>query len=156
MKLRIVIATLLVVVLTIPASMLAQGSKAEQEVRAVLAEMQQALLKSGAEAAALDKYLADDFTLILSNGVALTKAENLEGFRSGKTGYQKFDFSDVKVRLYGNTAVVTGIVKNIGEQAGVKNTTGSPSRFTRVFVKRDGIWKQVLNQNTRIAEPAKQ
>ena len=58
MKPRIVIATLLVVVLTIPASMLAQGSKAEQEVRAVLAEMQQALLKSGAEAAAtLDKYL---------------------------------------------------------------------------------------------------
>jgi hypothetical protein len=65
------------------------------------------------------------------------------------------DLSDVKVRIYGNTAVVTGIVKYVGEQAGVKST-GNPARFTRVLVKRDGIWKQVLGQNTRIAETAKQ
>ena len=59
------------------------------------------------------------------------------------------DLSDVKVRIYGNTAVVTGIVTYTGEQAGLKNT-GIPARFTRVLVKRDGIWKQVVNQSTRI------
>jgi len=153
MKPRFVIAVLLVIALAAPASMLAQQSKAakEKEVRAVFDEIQKGVLKGGVEAAAtLDKYNADDFTLIQGNGSVLTKAETSEGYRSGKTGFQKMDLSDVKVRIYGNTAVVTGIVTYIGEQAGLKNT-GNSSRFTRVFVKRDGIWKQVVNQSTRIA-----
>ena len=151
MKPRFVIAMLVVLAVAVPASMLAQqNSKAEKEVRAVLDEIQKAVLKGGVEAAAFfDKYNADDFTLIGPNGAVQTKAENLEGFRSGKTGYQKMDFSDVKVRIYGNTAVVTGIVKFIGEQAGV-NYTGNQYRFTRVFVRQGGIWKHVLIQNTRI------
>jgi len=153
MKPRFVIAMLVVLAVAVPASMLAQqNSKAEKEVRAVLDEIQKAVLKGGVEAAAFfDKYNADDFTLIGPNGAVQTKAENLEGFRSGKTGYQKMDFSDVKVRIYGNTAVVTGIVKFIGEQAGV-NYTGNQYRFTRVFVRQGGIWKHVLLQNTRITQ----
>ena len=150
MKPRIMIAVLLVVALTVPASMLAQQSKAEKEVLAVIDAIQKGVLKGGAEAAAtFDKYNADDFTLIQGNGAVLTKAETVEGWRSGKSRYQKMDFSDVKVRIYGNTAVVTGIVKFIGEQAGVKYT-GNQYRFTRVFVRQGGIWKHVLIQNTRI------
>ena len=153
MKRSSAIVTVVILALVVPASMLAQqNSKAEKEkeVRAVLDEVQKAVLKGGVEAAAFfDKYNADDFTLIGPNGAVQTKAANLEGFRSGKTGYQKMDFSDVKVRIYGNTAVVTGIVKFIGEQAGVKYT-GDQYRFTRVFVRQGGIWKHVLLQNTRI------
>jgi len=156
MKPRFVIAMLLVLALAVPASMLAQQSKAEKEVLAVIDEIQKAVLKGGADAAAtFDKYNADDFTLIQGNGAVSTKAETVEGYRSGKSRYQQMDLSDVKVRIYGNTAVVTGIVTYTGEQAGLKNT-GIPARFTRVLVKRDGIWKQVVNQSTRIAETAKQ
>ena len=154
MKPRFMIVIVIILALAVPAMMLAQGGRAEKEkeVRAVIDEFQKAVLKGGVEAAAtLDKYNADDFTLIQVNGAVQTKAENLEGFRSGKTGFQKMDLSDVKVRIYGNTAVVTGIEKYIGEQAGVKST-GNPARFTRVLVKRDGIWKQLLNQNTRITQ----
>jgi ketosteroid isomerase-like protein len=153
MKLRSVIVMLLILTLAVPATMLAQqNSKAEKEVRAILDEIQQAVLKGGVEAAAtLDKYNADDFTLIQGNGAVQTKAQNLEGYRSGKTGFQKMDLSDVKVRVYGNTAVVTGIEKYIGEQAGVKSTD-KPARFTRVLVKRDGTWKQVLKQSTNITQ----
>ena len=154
MKPRFVIVVLLVIALALPATMLAQGSKAEKEkeVRAVLDEVHKAVLKGGVEAAAFfDKYNADDFTLIQGNGSVLTKAETSEGYRSGKTGFQKMDLSDVKVRIYGNTAVVTGIVKFIGEQAGV-NYTGNQYRFTRIFVRQGGIWKHVLLQNTRITQ----
>ena len=132
------------------------SGEAEQEVCAVIDEIQKAVLKGGADAAAtFDKYNADDFTLIQGNGAVSTKAETVEGYRSGKSRYQQMDLSDVKVRIYGNTAVVTGIVTYTGEQASLKNT-GIPARFTRVLVKRDGIWKQVVNQSTRIAETAKQ
>jgi ketosteroid isomerase-like protein len=154
MKSRSMIVTLLILALAVPATMLAQSSKAEKEkeVRAVLNEIQKAVLKGGVEAAAtLDKYNADDFTLIQGNGAVQTKAQNLEGYRSGKTGFQKMDLSDVKVRVYGNTAVVTGIERYIGEQAGVKSTD-KPARFTRVLVKRDGTWKQVLKQSTNITQ----
>jgi hypothetical protein len=48
--------------------------------------------------------------------------------------------------------VVTGIENGKGVQMG-KHWTGT-FRFSRVFVKRDGIWKNVLYQNTRIPEPA--
>jgi ketosteroid isomerase-like protein len=152
MKPRFLIIAFLVLALAVPATMLAQQSKAEKEVLAVMDKAQKAVLKGGVEAAAFfDKYNADDFTLIGPNGAVQTKAENLEGWRSGKTGYQKMDFSDVKVRIYGNTAVVTGIVKFLGEQAGVKYTDNQ-YRFTRVFVRQGGIWKHVLIQNTRITQ----
>jgi ketosteroid isomerase-like protein len=152
MKPRFVIIVLLVIGLAIPSLMLAQQSKAEKEVLAVMDEAQKAVLKGGVEAATFfDKYNADDFTLIGPNGAVQTKAQNLEGWRSGKTGYQKMDFSDLKVRIYGNTAVVTGTVKFLGEQAGVKYTDNQ-YRFTRVFLRQDGIWKHVLIQNTRITQ----
>ena len=68
MKPRFVIVTLLVLALAVPASILAQGSKAEKEVRAVIDELQEANLKGGAEGAVIfDKYLADDLTRLPAN-----------------------------------------------------------------------------------------
>jgi len=151
MKPRLVIIMLLVPALAVPASMLAQqNSKAEKEVLAVVTELQQATMKDPAAAAAsFAKYLADDFTLVMANGTVLTKPVIMEGWKSGATKYQKFDLSDLKIRIYGNTAVVTGVVTNVGTQADLKSI-GKPARFTRVLVKRDGIWKCVSLQNTRI------
>ena len=152
MKPRIMIAVLLVIALTVPASMLAQqNSKAEQEVRASLDQDTQVILKGGAEAVAVfDKYYADDYTRITSDGSAFTKAETLDGFRTGKTKVDSVETSDVRIRTYGKTAVVTGIVKAKGTTLGVPNSpTGV--RFTRVFVKHGGNWQCVLYQTTRIA-----
>ena len=69
MKPRFVIAMLLVLALAVPVSMLAQDSKAEKEVRAVLEEQRQANLMGGAEAAtAFDKLFADDYVRITADG----------------------------------------------------------------------------------------
>ena len=89
MKRRLAIVTLVILALAIPVQMLAQqNSKAEKEVRAVIDEIQKAVLKGGADAAAtFDKYNADDFTLIQGNGAVSTKAETVEGYRSGKSRY---------------------------------------------------------------------
>jgi hypothetical protein len=150
MKPRFVIAMLLVLALAVPVSMLAQGSKADKEIRAVIDELTQANLKGGAEAVQVfDKYLGDDMTRILANGKVFTKAEILEDYANRKTTVEALEFSDVKIRLYGNTAVVTGIqdAKATGQLA----SGASHSRWTRVLVNRGGIWQVVLFQNTRIA-----
>jgi hypothetical protein len=153
MKLRLVIVTLLVVVLTIPASMLAQqNSKAEKEVRAQIEVIRQMALKSGeVEAAAFyDKYNADDVVRISPDGTLNTKAQILDGLRSGKTKLESFDFSDVKILIYGKTAVVTGIESGKGTYLGTPWT--GAFRWSRVLEKRNGIWKVVLYQDTPLKQ----
>ena len=81
------------------------------------------------------------------------KVENRQGKpQAGKTTYEAFDVDDLAVRIYGETAVVTGRSTPKG-----RNAKGEPIRgqyrFLRVWVKRDGRWQAVAFQGTRIAEP---
>jgi hypothetical protein len=156
MKPRLVIAMLLVFALAVPVSVLAQGSsKTEQEVRAVLDQSEQANLKGGAEAAAtFDKILGDDYTRIPPNGAALTKADIVNGFKTGKIKVGSLEDSDVKIRIYGHTAVVTGVTTEKGMLSGT--SVSGKARWTRIFVKRGSDWKIVLFQSTNIAELVKQ
>ena len=65
MKPRFVIAMLLVLALAVPALMLAQQSKAEKEIHALIDELEPINVKGGAEAAAaLDKMFADEWIRI--------------------------------------------------------------------------------------------
>ena len=152
MKPHFAIVVLLVLALAVPASMLAQqNSKAEKEVRAVVDELAQANLKGGAEAASIfDKYLADDFVRIPGNGAIFTKADMLDGWRTGKIKVEKLDLSDVKVHVYGKTAVVTGVFKTVSTVIGTNYA--NTNRWTRVFVKHGGNWQCVLYQNTPIKQ----
>ena len=155
MKPRLVIIMPLVFALAVPTLMLAQqNSKAEKEVRAVLEEIKQANLKGGDEAAAAgDKLFADDYVRITADGAVHNKADMLNGFRTGTSKDEAYELSDIKIRIYGKTAVVTGILKSKGTLLGV-STSAAGSRFTRVLVKRGGKWESVVYQSTRVAEPA--
>ena len=151
MKPRFVIVVFIILALAAPATMLAQGGKDEKEVRAAVEGFRQADLKGGAEAAAFaEKYLADEYMRITPDGRVFAKAEALDGVRTGKTRYQSVELSEIKIRVYGRTAVATGITRAKGMTMGVP--TGPGSRFTRVFVKRGGVWQTVLYQTTRIAQ----
>jgi len=142
---------LLVLALIVPVSMLAQQSKTEKEIRAVLEEIKQANLKGGAEAAAAgDKLFADDYVRITSDGAVHNKADMLNGFRTGTSKDEAYELSDIKIRIYGKTAVVTGTLKSKGTLLGV-STFAAGSRFTRVLVKRGGKWESVVYQSTKIA-----
>ena len=155
MKPRLSIAMFLIFAMAVPVSMLAQQSKAEKEVRDTIEEMRQAILKGGPEAAvALDKYYPDDYVRIPGDGRIFTKAEFLEGFKAGNVTVESLDYSDLKIRIDGKMAVVTGIETGKGVQMGVPWT--GTFRFSRVYVKRDGLWKNVLYQDTRMPAPAKQ
>jgi len=152
MKRSLAIVTLVILALTVPPSMLAQqNSKAEKEVRAVLDELTQANLKGGAEAATImDKYLADDMVRIPSNGSIFTKADMVDGFKTGKIKVEQMDLSDVKIHMYGNTAVVTGVIS--AKSTVIDASYNNKNRFSRVFVKRGGVWQSVLYQNTPIKQ----
>lgn len=141
--------TLLALVLTPAVHLRAQSRQAEQPVREVLREMIDADLKD--DAAELDRTLAEDYVIIRDNGVVRSRAETLEGIKNGSTKFETFELSDVRVRLYGSTAVVTFHGSITGSRAG-KDMSGQ-FREVRVFVNRAGTWRAVLAQRTRIAGP---
>jgi hypothetical protein len=136
-----------VLVLSAAGSAWAQASKAEQEVREVLKQMIDADLKG--DAGALDRTTTEDYTITRDNGVVRTKAETLQGIKDGTTKFDSFVVSDVLVRVYGETAVVTFHEDIHGSRAG-KDMSGQ-FREVRVFVKRGGAWRAVMAQRTRIA-----
>jgi len=149
MKPHWVIVVLLVLALAVPAQIVAQGSKAEQQVRTVASENMQAVLE--ADIAPLDRNWAAEFTAIQPNGTVMGKAELLEQFKSGKIKYDSLEESDARIRIYRNTAVMTSTWKRIG--MAFSNPVNVQTRNTYVFVKRGGRWLTVLEQITRIVPP---
>jgi ketosteroid isomerase-like protein len=151
MKRSLAIVALVILALAVPVSMLAQQSKAEKEIRAIIDELTTANLKGGPEVVPIfDKYLADDFVRIPPSGAIYTKADMLDGWKTGKIKVQSAELSDLKIRVYGNTAVVTAISTAKSNVLG--EAMSGQSRYTRVLVKRGGTWKCVLYQNTTIAK----
>jgi len=100
------------------------------------------------DAKALEQMTADDYTFITLRGELRTKAEIVSGFRSGSFHYESRRISDLTVRIYGDTAVVTGRSNQKGQENG-KDYSGD-YRFTRVYVKQGGAWKTVALQATLV------
>lgn len=121
-------------------------SAAEKEIRALEAERNEAILHG--DAAALERMTSDDYTFITLRGELRTKAEIVKGFQSGSFKYESRTISDLKVRVYGDTAIVTGRSSQQGKENG-KDYSGD-YRFTRVYVKQKGQWVTVALQTTLI------
>ena len=126
-----------------------QQATATDAVRAAESQRLRALVT--ADYAALDRLLADDLTYTHSTAKVDTKATYLEPLVSGRTRYQSLEPSDVQVRVYGTTGVVTGILRSVALVAGKESRTDM--RFTNVWVQRDGRWQMVAWQSTRLPEP---
>lgn len=76
----------------------------------------------------LDRMTSDDYTFVTLRGEMRTKQEILKGFASGSFHYDSRQIFDLKVRVYGDTAVVTGRSVQRGMENGrtIAATTGLP------------------------------
>lgn len=126
-----------------------QETPASEAVRAAESQRLRALVT--ADYAALDRLLADDLTYTHSTAKVDTKATYLEPLLSGRTRYQSLEPADVQVRIYGTTGVVTGILRSVALVSGKESRTNM--RFTNVWVERDGRWRMVAWQSTRLPDP---
>ncbi len=101
---------------------------------------------------AMEALLADDYIAITANGTLQSKDQTLANLKNGTLHFNSIDFSDRKVRFYGQTALVTS-------RAEVKGSTGEGEisgsyRYTRVYVRDPkGVWKIVSFEASRIREP---
>jgi len=102
-------------------------------------------------AATLNRILASDFVHVIPAEHFLSKQEHIEWFEHHpRPGGMKLEFETMEVRIYGETAIVNGIVvARAGSGKEVRRTA-----FTDVFVRRAGGWQAVNAQETPIsAEP---
>ena len=96
----------------------------------------------------LKRNMTADFTLTSSTGVVTTLADEINDLKTGKAKYTVFKNVDMKPRLYGNTAVVTGktIVKGIYDGDAFE----AEFQFTDTLIWKDGRWWMVSSHASRL------
>jgi hypothetical protein len=121
--------------------------RAEQELIQIENDLVSALLKH--DVSVFDRFLDKDYIFTDSGSTVHFKADVLGYLKSGDLINETYVLSDLRVRFYGKTAVVTGRSKTkwrAGDDGAIDQ-----DRFTDVFVKRNGRWYLVAGQTTRIS-----
>jgi ketosteroid isomerase-like protein len=95
--------------------------------------------------------LSDDLLYTHSSARVETKAEFLAALRSGELKYEAMNHEDLKVRVYGDTALVTGRSAVRVRSRGQENNL--QIRFLAVYVRKAGHWQMVAWQSTRFPQP---
>ena len=121
-------------------------SEAEDELLKVEKEFAETIVKNDLEG--LGRVVADDWIIIDPNGEIVDRARFFEVIKSGSLTHEIMDSEDLRVRIYGDSAVVTAVTRTKGKFMGQEFST--QERATDVFVKRDGRWQCVLTHLTRL------
>ncbi len=124
----------------------ATASSDVEAIRKLEDERNQAIVHG--DAATLERMTSDDYTFVTLRGEMLTKTDIIRNFASGAAKYQSRTISDLNIRVYGNSAVVTGRAVQKGAENG-KDYSGD-YWFTRVYVRQGGQWMTVALQTTLI------
>jgi len=120
----------------------------QEELVKLEKELAQAVTKNDADA--VDGFLADDWIIVDPDGGIIDKARFLGVIKSGVLSHELMESADLRVRLYGNTAVVTGLTTTKGKFMG--QDFASCERATDIFVKRNDRWQCVFTQLTRFTK----
>ena len=99
----------------------------------------QANLRGDAEA--LDRLWADDLEVAVPHMPVFKKAELMAFVRTGRMRFSRYETSDLHIRTYASTAVVTGRLQR-------KRTLGDHEveddwRFTKIYVRGGDGWRVV-------------
>ena len=124
---------------------------------AVLTELQQTLAKAwvGGDRATIERIIAADWTITGLDGRLTDRAAILaEVFETRRHKIQKVEIDDVRARVYGDAAVVTGRTHGVGEFEG--SAYDVVIRFTDTFVRRDGRWQAVASHVSLITDRTRQ
>jgi ketosteroid isomerase-like protein len=123
------------------------GQSVEQTLKQLEHYWSQASLKK--DIPTLDKIIADDWVSIDFQGRTITKAETIANLKSGSPATQAAGIGEMKVRVFGDSAIVTG---SDTEKSTLKGKAVIDKYlWTDVFVKREGRWQAVASQSTKVA-----
>ena len=102
------------------------------------------------DAAALEKILAPEYTMVDAIGVTANRSETINQVRSGALKFDAFSTSEVKVRVFQGGGVVTGRAKTKGKFQ--QTDISGDYYFVDVFQYNKDGWKAVFTQLTKIEQ----
>ncbi len=91
----------------------------------------------------LSSLLAEDFVITIEDGSIYSKAGYISHSADPTVQVQVADLSDLKVRMHGDTAIVTGAYHERGESKGKRYEYHD--RLTDVWMKIGGKWQVVAS-----------
>jgi ketosteroid isomerase-like protein len=116
----------------------------KQELLKLGSEWAEAMVANDAER--IGSYMADEWVIVSERGIS-TKERFLGFVRSGALTHSMFrNVGDARVKVYGDTAVLTIRVVNTAHFGG--QTFEADEWTSDVFVKQDGRWLCVLSHIT--------
>jgi ketosteroid isomerase-like protein len=121
-------------------------SEAEEKLLKIEKEFAQAIISNDLEG--IGRIVADEWIIIDPNGDIVDRTRFFEVTKSGALTHDMMESEDFRVRVYGESAVVTGLTRTKGKFMGQEFST--QERATDVFVKRDDRWQCVLTHLTRL------
>jgi hypothetical protein len=136
----------ILIVSTISFGQSARSARTAESVLRTINELCTAFEKSDTER--LKFNMTVDFTLTSSTGVVTTLADEINDLKTGKAKYAVFKNVDMKPRLYGSTAVVTGktIIKGIFDGEAFE----AEFQFTDTLIWKAGRWWMVSSHASRL------
>ena len=125
-----------------------KGGSVEEQIKSLSDQGREAALKG--DASFLETNTTEDHTVVGNMGNIMSKSDAIQMRKSGDVKYSSIDVSDQKVRVYGNTAVLTATADLKGTVKD-KDISGK-YRIGQVWVKQGGKWKIAHMQSTKVQE----
>lgn len=113
-----------------------QDSKDKSELTRLEKVWNDAYLHGDADT--LSGLLADDMTATMSEMRVLDKNDSVAILRSGRVKFQRYETSELHIRIYGDSAVVTGLLQRTRDAGG--HVAEDKYRFTKVYTRQSGKW----------------
>jgi hypothetical protein len=124
------------------------SAQGEQELIDLEKAWTEAVVKR--DLAFFDRITADEHTLTAPDGTVMTKAQQVALVKSGEYTVTSAVQDAIKVWIYGDVAVVTGLCTEKSQFKG-KDSSGQ-YRWTDTFIKRDGRWQCVATHASKVAQ----
>lgn len=144
--------SLLIVILSFLVALAVQAApqKSANGIEPAVLKLEQewvdALIK--VDIAKLEQLYADTLVYTHSSGSVDDKAKYLANLKAGGTKYVSIDREDIKVNVYGDTALVTCHALIKLKANGTDRTVDA--RMIHIYAKVKGRWQMVAHQTTKI------
>lgn len=127
----------------------AKNAPTEEELMKLENQWGEAVVKQDFDM--LGRILADDYTGTDFEGTIWTKATAIAAFKSGEDVVTSATVDEMKVRTYGDAAVVIGRT-TVQEKLKGRDLSGQ-YRFTDTWVRRGGRWQCIAAHGSKLPPP---
>jgi ketosteroid isomerase-like protein len=121
----------------------------ERELKQLVKDLNAAIVKP--DIAFLERVLDQDYVHYRPHGNVENRAEYLENRKTGRVNFESLVADDIKVRVYGDAAIVT--YRSTAKGKDQDGAIDEQRRWSRVFVRKNSHWQLVHSQGTTIQKP---